>query len=93
MILDEPTAALDPVAESRLYEAYGNIMDGKTAVFVSHRLASTRFCGRILLMEDGKIVEQGSHEEPLAQKGRYFELFESQAKYYRERPEGEEGGE
>ncbi len=89
MILDEPTAALDPIAESRLYEAYNSIMNKKTAVFISHRLASTRFCSRILLMADGEIVEQGSHESLLALKGRYFELFETQAKYYREHPEGE----
>ena len=89
MVLDEPTAALDPIAESRLYEAYNSIMNKKTAVFISHRLASTRFCSRILLMADGEIVEQGSHESLLALKGRYFELFETQAKYYREHPEGE----
>lgn len=90
MVLDEPTAALDPIAESRLYEAYDDIMDEKTAVFISHRLASTRFCDRILLIADGEIVEQGTHESLLARKGRYYELFEMQAKYYREHPDGEE---
>ena len=89
IILDEPTAALDPVSENRLYEKYDEIMKGKTAVFISHRLASTRFCHRIVLIEDGRILEEGTHEELLAKKGRYFDLFETQAKYYRENPEGE----
>ena len=89
IILDEPTAALDPVSENRLYEKYDEIMKGKTTVFISHRLASTRFCHRIVLIEDGRILEEGTHEELLAKKGRYFDLFETQAKYYRENPEGE----
>lgn len=90
MILDEPTAALDPISESNLYEIYNCIMKGKTTVFISHRLASTQFCERILLIENGEIIEQGSHDCLLALKGKYFELFETQARYYREHPEGEE---
>ena len=89
ILLDEPTAALDPVSENRLYETYDGIMKGKTTVFISHRLASTRFCHRIILIGDGQILEEGTHEELLAKKGRYYELFETQAKYYRENPEGE----
>lgn len=89
ILLDEPTAALDPVSENRLYETYDGIMKGKTTVFISHRLASTRFCHRIILIEDGQILEEGTHEELLAKKGRYYELFETQAKYYRGNPEGE----
>ncbi len=89
ILLDEPTAALDPVSENRLYETYDEIMQGKTTVFISHRLASTRFCHRIVLIEDGHILEEGTHAELLAKKGRYYELFETQAKYYRENPEGE----
>lgn len=89
MILDEPTAALDPIAESRLYETYDEIMREQSTVFISHRLASTRFCSRILLIEGGEVIEEGTHEKLLLQKGRYFELFETQAKYYREYPEGE----
>lgn len=84
MVLDEPTAALDPLAESCMYELYGTLMKDKTALFISHRLASTRFCGRILLLQDGSILEQGSHDELLALQGRYYELFEVQARYYRE---------
>ena len=91
VILDEPTAALDPVSENRLYETYDEVMKGKTTVFISHRLASTRFCHRIVLIGDGQILEEGTHEELLARKGRYYELFETQAKYYRENPEGEVG--
>ncbi len=86
VVLDEPTAALDPVSENRLYETYDEIMQGKTTVFISHRLASTRFCRRIVLIENGRILEEGAHEELLARKGRYYELFETQAKYYREAP-------
>ncbi len=89
ILLDEPTAALDPVSENRLYETYDEVMQGKTTVFISHRLASTRFCHRIVLIGDGQILEEGTHEELLAKKGRYYELFETQAKYYRENPEGE----
>ena len=89
IILDEPTAALDPVSENRLYETYDEIMKGKSTVFISHRLASTRFCHRIVLIEGGRILEEGTHEELLAKKGRYAELFETQAKYYNELPEEE----
>ena len=92
IVLDEPTAALDPVSENRLYETYDEVMQGKTTVFISHRLASTRFCHRIILIENGQIAEEGTHEELLAKKGRYYELFETQAKYYRENPEGEVNG-
>ena len=89
VVLDEPTAALDPVSENHLYETYDEVMAGKTTVFISHRLASTRFCHRIVLIEDGQITEEGTHGELIAKKGRYYELFETQAKYYREAPEGE----
>jgi ATP-binding cassette subfamily B protein len=67
-------------------------MAGKTTIFISHRLASTRFCHRIILIEQGQIAEEGTHEELLAKKGRYYELFETQAKYYREAPEREVNG-
>ena len=91
MILDEPTAALDPIAESNLYETYHQVMRDCSTVFISHRLASTRFCDRIVLLENGRIVEEGTHEELLDLRGRYYELYETQAKYYREHPV--EGGE
>ena len=83
VVLDEPTAALDPVSENRLYETYDEMMKGKSTIFISHRLASTRFCSRIVLIEDGSIVEEGTHDELIRKKGRYDELYETQAKYYR----------
>ena len=84
LLLDEPTAALDPIAESNLYENYNTISAGKTTVFISHRLASTSFCDRIILIEDGAICEEGTHESLLTLKGKYHNLFEMQAKYYAE---------
>lgn len=82
VVLDEPTAALDPIAESDIYHKYNELTKGKSAIFISHRLASTRFCDRILLIEDGRIAEEGTHEELLANGKRYTELFELQSRYY-----------
>ncbi len=82
LVLDEPTAALDPLAERELYEKYHQLTQGKTAVFISHRLASTRFCHRILLLEQGQIVEMGTHEELMRLGGRYAEMFRVQSHYY-----------
>lgn len=90
MLLDEPTAALDPIAESILYENYNKICTEKTTVFISHRLASTSFCNRILLIENGAVCEEGTHKELLDLKGKYYTLFEMQAKYYREQNDQEE---
>lgn len=84
LILDEPTAALDPIAENELYLRYGEAARNRTVVFISHRLSSTRFCDRIALLEGGRILEEGTHEALLAKKGRYAELYEMQSKYYRE---------
>lgn len=89
LILDEPSAALDPIAESKLYENYHGITKQKTSVFISHRLASTRFCDRILLINGGDIAESGTHSELLQKKGLYYSLFETQAKYYCEPAESE----
>lgn len=89
-ILDEPTAALDPISEEHLYEVYDDVMKEKSTIFISHRLASTRFCSRIILLENGGVLEEGTHEELLRRKSRYYELFETQAKYYRETLTGEE---
>lgn len=82
MVLDEPTAALDPIAESDIYQRYNELTEGRSAVFISHRLASTRFCDRIVLIEDGRIAEEGTHEELLGNGKRYTELFEMQSRYY-----------
>jgi ATP-binding cassette subfamily B protein len=84
LMLDEPTAALDPIAENDIYMKYNEMTQGKTSVFISHRLASTRFCDRILFLENGVIAQEGTHESLLAQGGGYADLFEVQSRYYRE---------
>ncbi len=91
LILDEPTAALDPIAESRVYELYAEYTKGKSALFISHRLASTRFADRIVLLGEGRVLEEGAHEELLARGGRYAQMFEIQKKYYEEKETEEEG--
>lgn len=87
VLLDEPTAALDALAEQDIYERYNELTQGRTSVYISHRLASTRFCDRVILLEDGGIREEGTHEELLALGGRYAELFQIQSKYYRKETE------
>ncbi len=84
LVLDEPTAALDPIAESDIYQKYSEMSRGKTSLFISHRLASTRFCDRILFIADGRIAEEGTHEALLAKKGAYADLYEVQSRYYQE---------
>lgn len=84
LLLDEPTAALDPLAESEIYQKYSDMASDKTSLFISHRLASTRFCDRIILIEDGGIKEEGSHEDLLKLNGEYAKLFEVQSRYYKE---------
>lgn len=84
IVLDEPTSALDPIAESEIYKKYSELTNGRTAIFISHRLASTRFCSRILLIAEGRIEEEGTHDALIAQNGHYAELFEIQGRYYRE---------
>lgn len=90
VVLDEPTAALDPLAESSMYEKYNSYVEGKTSVFISHRLSSTRFCDRILLLGKGTIIEEGSHEELLMKQGEYSKMFQIQAHYYKNTENGEE---
>lgn len=82
LILDEPTAALDAIAENELYQSYGRLTENRTSVYISHRLASTRFCDRILMMEGGRIIEEGSHEELMEKQGAYYQLFQIQSHYY-----------
>jgi len=84
LILDEPTAALDPIAESRLYNRYSELSAGKTSIYISHRLASTRFCDRVIFIDEKKIAESGTHEQLLADGMKYAELFQLQSKYYQE---------
>lgn len=83
LVLDEPTAALDPIAENEIYLKYNDISKDKTSVYISHRLSSTRFCDRIVLLSDGKIAEEGTHEELMALKGKYADMFDIQSKYYK----------
>lgn len=90
MVLDEPTAALDPIAESQVYNAYQEYSRGRTSVFISHRLASTGFSDRIVLMDGGEIVEMGSHRELMEKNGRYAEMFRIQSGYYQEESGGAE---
>lgn len=90
LILDEPTAALDPIAENDIYMKYCEMTANKTSVFISHRLASTRFCDRIIFVADGAITEEGTHDELLAKNGAYAKLFEVQSRYYREGGQSDE---
>ena len=83
IILDEPTAALDPIAEAEIYSKFDEIVGDKTAVYISHRLSSCKFCDEIVVFEGGNIVEQGSHEDLLKNKeGKYSKLWHAQAQYY-----------
>ena len=87
LLLDEPTAALDPIAEKNIYLQYNEMAEGKVSVFISHRLASTVFCDRIFFMKNGIIAEEGTHEELIQKKGDYYEAFSVQSKYYQEEEE------
>lgn len=84
LVLDEPTAALDPISESEVYQNYLQFSKGKMALFISHRLASTQFCDRIIYLRKGQVIEEGNHQSLLALKGAYYHLFETQAYYYRD---------
>lgn len=83
IVLDEPTAALDPRAENEIYNTFSNLVKGKLAIYISHRLSSTRFCDTILVLKEGSLIECGTHEELLDLHGLYAELYAMQAKYYR----------
>ena len=89
VVLDEPTAALDALAENRLYEDFDKLIGGKTAVYISHRLSSTRFCDQVALFADGTLKEYGTHESLMEQNGEYAKMFRIQAQYYTEGKEGE----
>lgn len=84
VILDEPTAALDALAEDRMYREFENMIQNKTAIFISHRLGSTRFCDKIAMFEDGSVVEEGTHDELMQKGGKYAYMFRIQSQYYEE---------
>lgn len=84
IVLDEPTAALDALAEYDLYRNFNDLIGNKSAVYISHRLSSTRFCDSIAMFKEGEMIEYGSHEELLNAKGAYADMFEIQAQYYKD---------
>jgi ATP-binding cassette subfamily B protein len=83
LALDEPTAALDPLAELALFERFVELVDGRTAIMVSHRLGMARLADRVLVLRDGRIVEDGPHDALLASRGPYAQMFAAQAQWYR----------
>ncbi len=84
VIMDEPTAALDALAEAEIYENFSELVKGKTAVYISHRLASTKFCDKIALFDKDGLKEYGNHEELMKEQGAYYKMFTIQGKYYKE---------
>ena len=85
IILDEPTAALDPIAEAEIYSKFDEIAGNKTAIYISHRLSSCKFCDEIAVFHEGAVIQQGSHAELLADRGgKYYALWNAQAQYYTE---------
>ena len=82
IILDEPTAALDPLAEFEIYSKFNEMVGRKTAIFISHRLSSCRFCDDIAVFDDGRLIQRGSHKTLIAEGGKYGELWNAQAQYY-----------
>ena len=82
VIMDEPTAALDPIAEAQVYENFNDMIQDKTAIFISHRMSSCKFCDEIVVLKDGEITQRGSHETLLTENGLYRELWNAQAQYY-----------
>ena len=80
--MDEPTAALDPEAEAEVFEGFDRMVGNKTAIYISHRLASCKFCEDILVFDEGQVVQHGNHEALLAEDGLYRKLWDAQARYY-----------
>jgi ATP-binding cassette subfamily B protein len=94
IVLDEPTAALDPIAEFEVYSRFNEIVGTKTAVYISHRLSSCRFCSDIAVFHEGRLIQRGSHDSLIQDvNGKYYELWNAQAQYYRENPENRKAAE
>jgi ATP-binding cassette subfamily B protein len=90
IVLDEPTAALDPIAEFEIYSKFNEIVGGKTAIYISHRLSSCRFCDDIAVFHEGELIQRGSHDTLIAEEnGKYHELWNAQAQYYAAEAESE----
>ena len=89
-VLDEPTAALDPEAEAEVYTKFNDIVEDKTAVYISHRLSSCRFCDEIAVFDGGRVVQQGTHDSLLEAQGKYRSLWQAQAQYYQKRRQARE---
>ena len=87
LVLDEPTAALDALAEANIYQHFDQAVHDRTAIYISHRLASTFFCDCIAMFENGQVVEYGNHTELMAKHGKYADMFETQSRYYTENVE------
>ncbi len=86
IILDEPTAALDPIAEAEIYEKFDSIAGDKTAIYISHRLSSCKFCDEIAVFHEGAVIQQGTHADLVAdENGKYHALWHAQAQYYTEK--------
>jgi ATP-binding cassette subfamily B protein len=86
IILDEPTAALDPISEFEIYSKFNQIVGDKTAVYISHRLSSCRFCDDIAVFHEGELIQRGNHDSLLSDKdGKYYELWNTQAQYYNDK--------
>lgn len=84
VILDEPTAALDPISEANIFSDFNNLVQDKTALYISHRMSSTKFSQRILVINDGILVAVGTHQQLMGQEGLYYQMYTEQAKYYEE---------
>ena len=82
VIMDEPTSALDPVAEFEIYQRFDQMVEGKTSIYISHRMSSCRFCDNIIVFDEGQVIEQGSHDKLMSNGGLYSELWNAQAQYY-----------
>ena len=84
MILDEPTSALDALAEAEIYQSFNDLVEDKTAIYISHRLSSTKFCDKIAFFDETGLKEYGTHEELMKQHKGYYDMFVTQGKYYQE---------